>query len=297
LAGSLDSALERLLAVLAHLKVPSVAHLQPGLIAEAIDRLTEGLQYQLPGDLRSLYQWRNGSEPATGRNQLFPGGGFVPLRVAVITYQGFRDATERVVDGTEVNSTEIYDPRWFPVFLSYGNSAYIVVCGAGPAAGSVWDLLLEDTSERQQAAGSLSDFIYTIANRWELGAYYFDPEFGPQSDYAALAAERRAKHPIPVDVPALVDALAADHPQHRARALRSLKTFLYPEAGPLLVALLNHPDRGTRASAALLLGQMGDPSVLPALISALDDRDYSVREKAKWGISELQRQQQRRRTV
>jgi len=29
---------------------------------------------------------------------------------------------------------------------------------------------------------------------------------------------------------------------------------------------------------------MGDPSVMTALISALDDREYSVRESAKWAM-------------
>jgi cell wall assembly regulator SMI1 len=297
LAHTIDSALERLLASLARLKVLSVADLQPGLVAEAIDRLSEGLPYSLPTELRSLYEWRNGSRPATGRNQLFPGGGFVPLRDAVVSYQGFREGAERAANGTDTNPAEIYDPRWFPVFLSYGTDYHIVMCGADPAAGSVWEMSLEDAFDRQEAAGSLSDFIDTITNRWELGAYYFDVDSGPLSDWAALAAERRAKNPIRVDVAALVDSLAADDPQARAEALRSFKNFLYPEAGPLLAALLHHPDRRARASAASLLGQMGDPSFLAALISALDDREYSVREAAKWGISNLQRQQRRRRTV
>jgi hypothetical protein len=259
--------------------------------------LIGGLPYQLPADLRSLYEFRNGSNPATGRNQLFPGGGFVPLRDAVVTYQKLRKGAERAVDGTDTDSAEIYDAHWFPVFLSYGNSLHIVMCGPGPAAGSVWEMLLEDASDRLAAATSLSNFIDTITHRWELGAYYFDPDFGPLSDWAALAAERRANNPIREDVAALVDSLAAEDPHARSAALRSLKAFLYPEAGPLLVALLDHPDRRARASAAALLGQMGDPSVLAALISALDDREYSVREAAKWGISNLQRHQRRRRTA
>lgn len=297
LAPGISAALERLLATLDRHMVPSAADLQPGLAAEAIDRLTKGLPYVLPADLRSLYEWRNGSKPATGRNQLFPGGGFVPLADAVVSYRGFREGAERAGNGTDTNPAEIYDASWFPVFLSYGTRSHIVMCGAGPATGSVWEISLEDASDRQQAAGSLSGFIDTVANRWEVGAYYFDPDLGPLSDWAALAAERRAKNPISVDVVALVNSLAADDPQARAAAIQNLKNFLYPEAGPLLAALLDRSDRGARASAASLLGQMGDPSFLPALISALDDREYSVREAAKWAISDLQRRQRRRRTA
>ena len=296
MARSIDSALERLLAALAQLNVPSIADLQPGLAAEAIDRLTSGLLYELPADLRSIYEWRNGSKPAVSRNQLFPGGGFIPLQDAVIRYEELQEGARRAVDGTDVESAEVYDECWFPLFLSYGSTMHVVVCGPGPGAGSVWEILLDDASDRLEAAGSLSDLIDTVANRWERGAYYFDPDFGPVADWGTLAAERRAKNPIRLDVVALVDSLAADDPQARAAGLRSLKNFLYPEAGPLLVALLDHPDRGARANAASLLGQMGDPTFLPALISALDDREYSVREAAKWGISDLQHQQRRRRT-
>lgn len=286
---SLDSALEHLLAVLGRRQVPSIHYLQPGLTAEEIDTLAEGVSFEFPDDLRSLYRWRNGSQPATGRNQLFPGGGFPPLHDAVVNYQALLEAARRAVSGTGTNPSEIYDPRWFPVFLNYANSAYVVVCGDDPARGSVWDVLLEDASERNQVADTIGHFIEIVARRWDVGAYFFDSQSGPLENYSALAAERRAKHPTSIDVEILVNSLAADDPRKRASALRSLKSFLHPEAGPLLVKLLDHSDRGARANAATLLGQMGDPSVLPALISALDDREYSVRESAKWAISELQR--------
>jgi cell wall assembly regulator SMI1 len=291
---ALDSALEHLLAVLGQRKVPSIHHLQPGLTTEEIDSLAEGLPFQFPDDLRSLYRWRNGSEPANRPNQLFPGGGFLPLNDAVVNYRGFLEAARGAVSGTSTNLSEIYDPRWFPVFLNYANSAYVVVCGGGPARGSVWDVLLEDVSERDQVADTIGHFIEIVARRWDVGAYFFDSQSGPLEDYAALAAERRAKHPMSIDVEILVNSLAADNPHECASALRSLKNFLYPEAGPLLLRLLEHSDRGARANAAALLGQMGDPSAIPALISAMDDREYSVRESAKWAISELQRPQTRR---
>ncbi len=291
--SDLDPALDHLIAVLTRLEVPLIADLQPGLSLRRIDELTKDLPHDFPQELRRLYAWRNGSEPATGRNQLYPGGGFVPLVYALVNYKGLVEAYEGGFKGTEIEMTDVYDLRWFPVFLNYGNSAAVVVCGDAPDAGSVWSLLLEDTSQREHLAESVGEFIEVVARRWESGAFFFEPGVGPCEDYAALAAERRAIQQPSTDVDRLVRSLVDGNPGEQAAALRELKQYLYPDAIPLLVRLLEHRDSQTRRNAAGLLGQMGDPSVVPALMSVLDDRAYSVRESAKWSISVLQRHQKR----
>ena len=295
MAGELDAALLHLTTVLGRVKAPAVDALQPGLATEAIERLTAGLPFALPDELRSLYRWHNGSMPAIAENSLFPGGGFPPLADAVRSYEDFREGARRAAEGTAIDADLIYDSRWFPVFFSYGNSVYVVDCGHAEGAGSVLDLLVEDTSQCELAAETLAAFIEGVATRWERGAYYLDHQ--PLEDYAELAAERRGNDHSLVDVPALVHRLTSDEPLERAGAMRRLKEFLYPEAGPLLLELLGNPDREVRSIAVALLGQMAEPAYFDALVSSLDDREYSVREGAKWALAELQRKERRRRAV
>lgn len=291
-SSHIDSALAHLTTVLRNLGVPGLDALQPGLTTEAIERLTGRLPFAFPLELQFLYQWHNGTSPATGQNRLFPGGGFPPLADALAVYEDFRGGARRATQGTGTDPDLVYDAHWFPVLFSYGNSVYVVECGSGAAAGSVWELLVEDASQRQLVGKTLAGFIEQVALRWERGAYYFDEQ--PREDYAELAAERRVNDHNLVDVPALVHQLTSDEPLERVAATRRLKEFLYPEAGPLLLELLGNPDREVRSIAVSLLGQMAEPAYFDALISSLDDREYSVREGAKWALAELQRKQKRR---
>ena len=55
---------------------------------------------------------------------------------------------------------------------------------------------------------------------------------------------------------------------------------------PLLLAL-HHPDKMVRREATDLLGEVGDPTVVPALIEALEDRDLFVSMKAADSLGQI----------
>jgi HEAT repeat protein len=99
------------------------------------------------------------------------------------------------------------------------------------------------------------------------------------------AASDLAQHAAQADTvaPALVKALEDPDKTVRLNALVSLKAFgqSAETAGPALKQMLEHdPDENIRKGAASLLGSIRDQAVIPNLISALDDRDKSVRLEA-----------------
>ena len=54
-------------------------------------------------------------------------------------------------------------------------------------------------------------------------------------------------------------------------------------------ALMRTRRRGLLRTAALLLGNRGDPAALPALRRALDDAEEIVREAARWAIEQIEK--------
>jgi cell wall assembly regulator SMI1 len=288
LTDGLAPALQHLYDVLDRLKVSAVSALQPGLAGEAIERVLSRIPHTAPPELVALYRWRNGAGTISANSQLFPGGTFLPLADAVRAYQQLVEGATAATRDTEVELTEVYDPRWFPIFVDSAGNPHVMTLGQDAGAGSIWYVPIEDATDRQLAAQNLRDFVDVVVSRWENGAYYLDKATGiPCQSWSKLAAERRAADKPQVDVSVLVKDLAATDALSRARSLRLLKEFLFPEAVEPLVALLNHPSPNVRRDAASLLGQIGDPKAIPALVSARRDRDGAVREGIEWALREL----------
>ena len=286
----MELALKHLYGVLDRRKVPAASALQPGLAGEAIERLMKRVPYSIPTQLAALYQWRNGTRPTTRSGELFPGGRFLPLADAIAAYQRFVDGARQATRDTDVEAVAVYDPHWFPVFVDRAGNPHVTILGEDPGAGSIWYVLIEDASDRRLAAADLKDFVETVARRWEKGAYYLDePARIPMEDLPTIAAERRARQQPQVDVTALVNDLASTDGRARARSVRLLKEFLFPEALEPLLALLTHPSPAVRADAASLLGQLGDPKAIPSLLAAKGDRSSTVRAMVDWALGELGR--------
>ncbi len=100
-----------------------------------------------------------------------------------------------------------------------------------------------------------------------LGAskYRKDPEVAEQ---ARLALERR--------MPLLLDTLQSRNVRHMVLARDCFHQIGEP-AVAFLSDVVAHGDAGRRQDAAHLLGEVGLPSVLPALRVAVRDRDPGVR--------------------
>lgn len=110
-----------------------------------------------------------------------------------------------------------------------------------------------------------------------LGAskYRKDPAIAEQ---ARQALERR--------MPLLLDTLQSRNVRHIVLARDCFKQIGEP-AVPFLGDVVAHGDTGRRQDAAHLLGEVGLPSVLPALRQALRDRDPGVRLIAVRSLAKL----------
>lgn len=98
------------------------------------------------------------------------------------------------------------------------------------------------------------------------------------------------KHHVPLSDPSDPDtineliATLGDHDgMVRQRARNSLGVIGQP-AVPALIEALTDPNGHRRWEATKTLGAIGDPAAAPALVRALEDRDFGVRWLAAEGL-------------
>jgi HEAT repeat protein len=94
----------------------------------------------------------------------------------------------------------------------------------------------------------------------------------------ALSSEEAAR---------LHDARTDPDPRVRAAALGALVRAVPADAHGDWIAAIEDDDVSVRRRAAELAPALHAPSVVPALIARLDDRDVSVVEAASWALGEL----------
>lgn len=78
-----------------------------------------------------------------------------------------------------------------------------------------------------------------------------------------------------------------DEPDTAGAAIRTLGKWRLREAAPRLGAFLQDADERRRVLAANALGDIGDPHAAPALVAALDDPYFTVREAAARALARL----------
>lgn len=92
-------------------------------------------------------------------------------------------------------------------------------------------------------------------------------------------------------IPVLMTSLEADDPKVRqdsTEALTELLTVLKERAMiPNLIKLLGQQNSKGRASAALVLGEIGDTHAIPSLLAALADRDTELQVNAAEALGQL----------
>ncbi len=130
-------------------------------------------------DLEDLYAWKGGTDasPAhtVGDIALFPGFYFLSLNDASADYKTF-----------------VADPRWrvgwWPVFANGGGDFYVIDVHAGMAIRHFWI----DESEHPIEFSSLNAMVKTLAEAYDLGVFYVDPDGYLEMDddrFAQVAAE------------------------------------------------------------------------------------------------------------
>jgi HEAT repeat protein len=91
-------------------------------------------------------------------------------------------------------------------------------------------------------------------------------------------------------IPSLLEALKLDDASVRSYACTALGNMgrtAAPAVPDLIAAVEMDPIAGTRGAAADALGRIGDPSALPVLHSACEDRDLYVRQKARASVAAI----------
>jgi hypothetical protein len=193
------------------------------------------------------------------------------------------------MEGNRQEERVIWDPRWLPLTNDGKDAYHALDCGDG--RGRVVSFFYVDLDLPGGPAAEFSglpDMVAALTRRWRAGVYW---QAGGHvaGDDRAVAAMRRSEDPEPPDVDQLVRDLAMRQ-QWEAdflRSLRLLRTRLYPEAVPGLVAMLTEGN-ANRFHAIELLGSIGDRAAIPALRAAGDrDRDPTTRTYAQKVLGEL----------
>ena len=93
-------------------------------------------------------------------------------------------------------------------------------------------------------------------------------------------------HPVRSTYVSAVEALLADD-ETAGAALRALGKWKVASAAPLIIPFLRHEREPRRVAAANALRDIGDPAAIPALMAALDDPYFTVREAAARALTTL----------
>lgn len=245
--------------------------LRPGLQLEQVDGMLAEVPQPVPQELRILYSWHDGTDYAVGayRAEIYRGGMFLPLAEALANRSGGLSGAK-----------EAWDERWVPVFMDEHFAFDAVVCGL--EGGAVVSFSYLDLPQFAVEYRSLGDLVRSLITRWETGVYRIDETGGVVLDPRSLAALRRQEDGDDPDVTGLVQALRVGGEKDWLDALSRLRTRLYPSAVPSLIALLEDHAASRHWYAVELLGSIGDPSALPALVrAATEDADENVRKYAE----------------
>lgn len=138
--------------------------LQGGLSPDAVRSKLASAGLRCTPELEALYGWRNGTashSPASLDDiQLFPGFHLLSLEDAVSNYRAF------VVD-------DRWTTGWLPVFANGGGDFYVV--DLSPTGGGVVRHFWIDEAEHPIEFSSLSAMMVTLAQGFERGVFYVDP--------------------------------------------------------------------------------------------------------------------------
>jgi len=187
----LVKALDRILVWIEQHKPWYLECLNPGLSKPEIDRLVRELPVQLPTEIYELYQWRNGARKGDLVRKtawLFNAWTFYPLQEVIEWHQKWT--------GFCGSSWEI--AKWIPspiisfdlFYYPQGRNSGQVLFSDSLKNSPVLFLDIESGSIVERKYASLTQMMMTIAECYETGAYYNDPEFDPYFVNVKVEQER-----------------------------------------------------------------------------------------------------------
>ncbi|MEC4806817.1 MAG: HEAT repeat domain-containing protein [Jaaginema sp. PMC 1079.18] len=288
MTSTLVNALNRILAWIEQYKPCYLECLQPGLSKTEINSLARQLPFQLPTEIYELYQWRNGAiegDLVRDTAWLFGNWTFMPLQEAIE-----------------------YSNKWcrsywyaahqmqFPVStltLFYSSQARCLgeVLFSEGLKNSLVILQEIESGGFSKKYASLTQMMLTIAECYETGAYYNNSQFNPY--YIDIDSEREQKiwrkhnSNLIEDANRILDLALQSNKEVYEELLDSISdemiAFGDEVTVKLLVKVLQMPtspesDRITitcaKMEAARILGKLGNPDAVPALLAFLEDNFY-----------------------
>jgi hypothetical protein len=254
---------------------PVVSALRPGLTADAFKELVRNLPFTPSESLAAVYTWHDGSGGNGSAEELFPGGRFAPLELAVEQYH------------LEVSLADWYQPDWFPIFYDEGGAAEVVTSG-GDGAVLILDRSGPDAAIEE--AASLSELFAATVGRYRAGAYAGAKGGAIVEERGVLGRLRRSLQSGGPDVERLLADLQSPKHEVRVRATQEIDRNKYPEmAEPLIGLLVSSTDSAVRQKAALLLGTIGDRRAVTHLIRALAEWQGPEQTSAWAGLDQIGR--------
>jgi len=102
-----------------------------------------------------------------------------------------------------------------------------------------------------------------------------------------VAVSAAAENPYQTQIDQQIERLSAAKPEVRCSALRNLSLMRAYGAADRVAGLLTDRDADVRRNAAMTLGRTGGRKHLKALLRAMSDRDWTVRQSAGISLSNL----------
>ena len=160
--------LNQIVEQLRHLGRPTPELLHDGLSVTEIASWESNLPFSLTHELKSIYQWRNGTRVQEGDMvsgiYFFPGFYFLSIEEAVQTYKE-RAGAPQWRDG------------WFPVFADGGGDFYVVPCTRQEINTAEVIGFIHGEPEQVVEYESLAAMIQTLAASYAEGAFLLDDDY------------------------------------------------------------------------------------------------------------------------
>jgi len=314
----LTNALNRILTWLKQNKSNYVNCLQPGLSKTEIDQIVQDLPFTIPSEIYELYQWRNGAiENDDDMAGLFAGWSFYPLQELVSNYKKGEKDPQRVGIKRLLN-LESSDLAFYINKLTPLNVFYNLYLWGWEFSSSIWlnqnlvshpvvfDWLEQGDFEVIAMYTSLSTMMQTIAECYETGAYYPNPEslhigyfFYSNSEKEEIIWRKYNSSLIELALQALNErALSGWFFAHFSKILI---TFKDKRAVKALIKSLESLDNSssshlkeelftpypTQANIINILGEIGDVSALEVISRFTDHENYWINKAAQSAVVKL----------
>jgi hypothetical protein len=180
--------LDAIEAILARLSRNVVQLLRPGLPGKHIESQLAARRLPVDPDLRTLYEWRNGTDATTGLAlddlHLVPGFYLLSIDDALANYDEF-------IKSARWNSS------WLPVLANGGGDFLALDLSNGGAKAPVRHFRIEQDDHPIEYE-SLAEMVATFTAAYERGVFYVDGQGFLEMDddaYATLAATLNPKVP------------------------------------------------------------------------------------------------------